>query len=69
MQAAAPCYSQRHVLHIPLVQDLSDMLPMSPNVDMLLGGDQAGGSGDFWDPLGSLPVSEGQPPQQQQQQP
>lgn len=50
-------------------QDLSDMLPMSPNVDMLLSGagDHAGGgSGDFWDPLGSLPSS--QPPEQQQQQ-
>ena len=45
------------------------MLPMSPNVDMLLSaaGDHAGGgSGDFWDPLGSLPSS--QPPEQQQQQ-
>ncbi|KAI7836142.1 hypothetical protein COHA_009972 [Chlorella ohadii] len=52
--------------------DLSDMLPMSPNVDMLLAGtgDHAGGgSGDFWDPLGSLPSSQGGPPEQQQQRP
>lgn len=56
----------------PAPQDLSDMLPMSPNVDMLLAGtgDHAGGgSGDFWDPLGSLPSSQGGPPEQQQQRP
>ncbi|PRW33971.1 heat shock factor HSF8-like [Chlorella sorokiniana] len=78
--AAPPVASSQPIVELPdpleglslggVDLDLSDMLPMSPNVDMLLsGGDHGGGSGDFWDPLGSLPSSQGQPPQQQQQQP
>ena len=51
---------------LPPPQDLPDMMPMSPNVDLLLpgSGDNSGANAEFWNSL----LGGSQPPQEQQQE-